>query len=57
VNVSQELAAEASGASTLRYAGEPPGLDKRSSGASTIEPKGPPRGKNEKHILAEEPLE
>jgi hypothetical protein len=57
VNVSQELAADASGASTLRYAGEPSSLDKRSSGASTIEPKGPNRGKKEKHILAEEPLE
>jgi hypothetical protein len=57
VNVSEELAAEASGASTLRYAGEPPSLDKRSSGASTIETEGKNRKKGDKGILAEDPLE
>jgi hypothetical protein len=36
VSATSELTAEASGASTLRYAGQPAKLDKRTSGASTV---------------------
>jgi len=38
VNATEELAAEASGASTLRYIGQPAKLDKEISGASTVAP-------------------
>ena len=57
VNVTKELSAEASGASTLRYAGQPAELDKRVSGASTIAPERSSGGNGERHILAEDPAE
>ena len=38
VNATEELEAEASGASTLRYVGQPAKLDKEISGASTVAP-------------------
>lgn len=57
VNVTNALTAEASGASTLRYAGQPAEMDKRVSGASTIAPERSSGGNEGRHILAEEPAE
>jgi hypothetical protein len=57
VTVAKELVAEASGASTLHYGGEPAELKKQVSGASTIAPEPSNRGKGDRKVLAEDPLE